>query len=383
MREEVLYKRYLFPFEDVEQGSDIVLWGGGILAREYIRQNNERNWCRIKYLVDSNWEQMRGMFVPLEVFSPQKLLTDKEVKVVISVTDSRGAAKIKEQLKELGVNPDKTVWNIKLSSDHWGVASWQRFFFDSEREMRDYFSDYYVDFLKKIHELLTIKRVTNKKMIRVGRDNDGGYAMLNDFEKDECIAYSFGIAEDVSWDKQMAEMGYEVFMYDHTINRLSEDHKGFHFFKKGIADSENHSDEVEELSELMKKNGHELKHHMILKMDVEGCEYGFLRMVESSVLDQFDQIVMELHGLTTKREGVIEALEKLTTTHQIIHVHANNYGSVLWAGNVPYPETYEVTLANRNVYEFKETRGEIALEHVDMPCNPKDLEIGLGNWNVD
>jgi hypothetical protein len=35
-----------------------------------------------------------------------------------------------------------------------------------------------------------------------------------------CAAHSFGIAEDVSWDATIAERGMDVFMYEHTSDKL-------------------------------------------------------------------------------------------------------------------------------------------------------------------
>lgn len=55
--------------------------------------------------------------------------------------------------------------------------------------------------------------------VRVGNAHDGGYVMLNDFAHRN-IAYSIGINDDVSWDFDMAERGFDVYMYDHTIEKL-------------------------------------------------------------------------------------------------------------------------------------------------------------------
>ena len=54
--------------------------------------------------------------------------------------------------------------------------------------------------------------------IKYGK-HDGGYILLDDFHEGS-IAYSFGISTDVTWDKEMASRGYDVFMYDHTIDKL-------------------------------------------------------------------------------------------------------------------------------------------------------------------
>ncbi|MBQ4430570.1 MAG: hypothetical protein II877_03625, partial [Synergistaceae bacterium] len=124
----------------------------------------------------------------------------------------------------------------------------------------------------ELQELLHVGKAVGFGLVRVGRDNDGGYVMLDDFGGG--IAYSFGIAGDVSWDKDMASRGYDVYMYDHTIDGLPEDNPRFHWSKLGISDGMTHDGRLKSLEELIASNGHEGKHNMILKMDVEGAEWG-------------------------------------------------------------------------------------------------------------
>lgn len=86
-------------------------------------------------------------------------------------------------------------------------------------------------YYQQLHELLIITPVDDN-FIRVGRHGDGGYLMLNYMQGG--IAYSFGINDDVSWDTDMANYGYDVYMYDHTIDRLPLDNPNFHFHKCGL-----------------------------------------------------------------------------------------------------------------------------------------------------
>ena len=181
-------------------------------------------------------------------------------------------------------------------------------------------------YYRELQDLLHIAKVEGIDLVRIGREYDGGYIMLNDFH-DGGIAYSFGISNDVSWDKDMASRGYDVFMYDHTIDELPEQNPHFHWSKLGIADGETHDDRLKTIDELIKQNHHEDKRNMILKMDVEGAEWGFLSQVDSETLSQFSQITLEFHNVINNRDTkqVLEALRKLNITHQLIHVHANNY----------------------------------------------------------
>ena len=69
-----------------------------------------------------------------------------------------------------------------------------------------------------IYYMLSIKEVLGYKKIRVGRNLDGGYILLNDL-KNIKIGYSFGISTELSFDKELADKNIDVFMYDRSYNR--------------------------------------------------------------------------------------------------------------------------------------------------------------------
>lgn len=54
-----------------------------------------------------------------------------------------------------------------------------------------------------------------KNNVRIRKEGDGGYILLNDFENIYfiSIAYSFGIRNNVSFDFELAEKNIDVFMY--------------------------------------------------------------------------------------------------------------------------------------------------------------------------
>ena len=55
------------------------------------------------------------------------------------------------------------------------------------------------EYVKQVHSRLPIMDVVGYDYVRVGRDYDGGYVMVDDF-KDVKNAYSCGINDDISWD---------------------------------------------------------------------------------------------------------------------------------------------------------------------------------------
>jgi hypothetical protein len=88
-----------------------------------------------------------------------------------------------------------------------------------------------VEYAHRLYDALKPMDVIDGKMIRKGRDLDGGYVMLDEICKNS-IAYSFGIGGEISWDMDIATCGLQLFQYDHTIPSLPINHPNFHFFKR-------------------------------------------------------------------------------------------------------------------------------------------------------
>ena len=245
-----------------------------------------------------------------------------------------------------------------------------------------------LEYYNLLRSRLKIKKVVGKNFVRLGKANDGGYIMLDNFQNNsDGIAYSFGISNDVSWDWDMAQRGYEIFMYDMTINALPKENPRFHFFKEGIAGIEIKEQSLNTLSHFIKRNGHEGKTNMILKMDVEGAEWSFLSTVSSETLSQFDQMIFEFHDLIEpKNQSLMNAtlacLTKINQTHSLIHLHANNNGSLLIIDDkILFPELLELTYVKTSNYELVDDENIFLPISLDQPNQPFRQDIPLGFWN--
>lgn len=239
-------------------------------------------------------------------------------------------------------------------------------------------------FIARMRALFPLLEVrSDKRFVRIGRHNDGGYVMLDDFEG-RSAAYSIGIADDVSWDRDIAARGLDVYMYDHTIEGLPEENERFHFSRTGIGTKTDADDPLlRTLPEMMADNGHLDAYGMILKIDVEGAEWAVLGELDEEILKHFSQIVFEFHGLTDmKNEGIIRtAMEKLNRTHQLVHLHANNFGTYRLLGGAVLPELLEGTYLLRDEYEFAGKPQDVSTEQDEINC-PYLADICLGNWDV-
>jgi hypothetical protein len=88
----------------------------------------------------------------------------------------------------------------------------------------------------KLARMFFPRTAVGRRKIRIGRETDGGYVMLDDFD-DIASAFSFGIADDASWDLDIAERGIRTYQFDHTINRAPSAHPNLVFTARKIAAS--------------------------------------------------------------------------------------------------------------------------------------------------
>ena len=238
------------------------------------------------------------------------------------------------------------------------------------------------DYFDKIKKSLLVKcPVEKNKLVRFGKKHDGGYVLLDDFDSSMNV-YSFGISNDVSFEKDLANRGLTIFMYDHTIGELPEYHENFCYRKIGIS----HIDEIEHrklsLKTLLEENGDIGNNNLILKMDVEGAEWDVIMNTSSEIWKQFKQMTFEFHRVEDlSNPNILPALQKLNRTHQIVWVHGNNYGYVGKAGDIEIPAYLELTYLNKMTYQTSSAICRFPLD-MDMPSDPSIEEIVLGNWGI-
>jgi hypothetical protein len=155
---------------------------------------------------------------------------------------------------------------------------------------------------------------------RAGRQDDGGKWLCDPEQISKgTVVYGFGVADDYSFDKDMAELfGAEVHMFDPSpgVERTFADFKQPRKFGEGsityhpiglgpTSDDAAHAwdleidqkkCEVKSLGDLAKSLGH--SHVDILKIDIEGGEYTSLRqMLASGTLHSLgvQQLLIEFH----------------------------------------------------------------------------------------
>jgi FkbM family methyltransferase len=241
---------------------------------------------------------------------------------------------------------------------------------------------------KEIISLLEPRSVYSEQFIRVGKNNDGGYVMVNnDLFKSSEIAYSFGISNDTSWDEQIANLGKRVFMYDHTIDKLPTQNPNFYFYKIGLT-GYSKAPNLKTIDELIVINNHFHENNLLMKMDIEGCEWDVINAVSSATLNKFSQICLEFHNLSpfidsANYQLIIDVLNKINLTHQSVHVHANSDIAVPhMMHNYILPELLEVTFVRKDIIESRKELERFFPTDIDEATFLNNPDMLLGNFSI-
>jgi hypothetical protein len=232
-------------------------------------------------------------------------------------------------------------------------------------------------------KLITPYDPVGLRKIRIGNPGnkgvlgDGGYVMVDDFGA-VAAALSIGVGADVSWDLDMAGRGIPVHQFDHTVAQLPTDHPLFRFNRRGVAAANSDTGLMETLEGMVAELGTE--GDLVLKMDVEGAEWAAFEAASPEVMARFVQIVVEIHdplNIDRKFPGSdrnLEVLRKLATTHQVIHVHANNFDKTDTVEGIKVPAVVELTYLRRNRARFSRSRETLPgpldaanARHADIP----------------
>lgn len=163
-------------------------------------------------------------------------------------------------------------------------------------------------------------------LLRLGSFKDGrkwtcGVAHLGNLSVQEetfrCVAYSFGIAGDSSFEAELLQLtNCQVFVYDPSVSEIGEpirpSNSRVRFQKLGIGP--NNSENIWNLDKFMEKNG---GHQWIdiLKLDIESGEYLVLENILETFPElPFGQLLLEFHNFDAeddKRDWVVDLVERL------------------------------------------------------------------------
>lgn len=326
----------------------------GMMAKQIL---NQRYGIKENYIIDNRLAEINTGIISVEDLRGKDC---EDLVILLMIRNKEVNQSLENQLREM---------DSRIEIQNYLRPAWMK-----TPEKRDYFRQL-KNYLKA--ELLPRGQVLD----RLGKAYDGGYVLADDFTEDMHV-YSFGIANDVSFEMELAKRGLQIYLHDHTIHQLPEEHENFCFRKLGISHMDESQNQKLSLQTLLAMNHDMENNQLILKMDVEGAEWDFLAEVSEQVLSRFRQITFELHRLTdiSQSERILGGLEKLNRTHQLVWIHANNFGHIERAGeNLEIPAYVEATYLNRALYHTHKGSCCFPLP-VDMPDCPYIEEYILGEW---
>ncbi|GJE60512.1 hypothetical protein [Methylobacterium trifolii] len=248
---------------------------------------------------------------------------------------------------------------------------------------------HYEDTVETQERVLALLRTLEPKAfpgfskVRIGRANDGGYVMLDDFEGIQG-AYSLGIKDDVSWDLDIAARGIDVFQYDHTIDAAPAVHPRLHWSKIGIEGTKSGQENLDTLENLLAQNGHSQATDLLLKCDIEGSEWEMLANLGTTNMKRFRQVTVEMHAFEELRqqhwyELLRRAFSVLTAHHSVVHVHGNNCAPMCVVGGVALPMAIEFTFMRRDNHTIEPSKELFPID-IDQRCCVSKAEHILGSF---
>lgn len=101
----------LFPFNKVPGGSRVVLYGAGVVARDFIAQISALSYCTILFSVARNWEKVHTI-QNIPVHSPSKLADEgAEYDCIVVAAKERFFESIRHDLSHHGIDMRKVVFS--------------------------------------------------------------------------------------------------------------------------------------------------------------------------------------------------------------------------------------------------------------------------------
>ena len=198
---------------------------------------------------------------------------------------------------------------------------------------------------------------TDKQLIRVGPERDGGYVLLDDLDGIKAC-FSPGVDVMSEFEKACFDYGMKLYLADRTVEKPSFDldPKNYHFLKKHIGVT-NDADFItlDTWVDTYEPGNSDL----LLQMDIEGAEYPAIINASNALLKRFRIMVFELHHLdefwNPRFFNMAElAIQKILETHTCVHIHPNNCCGTESKYGLEIPRFAEFTfLRNDRIQERK------------------------------
>jgi hypothetical protein len=212
-------------------------------------------------------------------------------------------------------------------------------------------------------------------MVHLGRKvADGGYIVPDVLLDAISVIYNYGIGDDASFELDFLTLYPDkvVRSFDHTIQTHPSPAPGIVFYKEGL--SSGVTKNTSTFENHLIKCGDENK-LVLLKLDVEGAEYDYIKSADINVLRKsVGGIILELHWLDDNLDDALRILGKLRQHFKCVHWHNNNWGSIFSEGSLFFPTVVELTMVNSEKFDLNPSQNELPRDN-DVPCRPEMPEF--------
>ncbi len=100
--------RYVFPYECIEKGTKIVLYGAGNVGKSYYKSIKQGGYATIVLWVDKDYKRLSK--AGLNVLSPEAIKSYEYDYIVLAIDDVVTAKEIKRDILSCGVEKNKIIW---------------------------------------------------------------------------------------------------------------------------------------------------------------------------------------------------------------------------------------------------------------------------------
>lgn len=182
----------------------------------------------------------------------------------------------------------------------------------------------------------------NDFLFRLGNPTgDGGYAVPYNVMKQSDILYSYGVGDNSTFENHYTSItGKPAHLYDHTVEGSQSGYGNHTFHKEGLSGLDEGI--TNNFLYHLKENGDESK-NVLLKIDVEGAEYEWIRNTDINELSKrVSCLVIEFHNANTYMSG---SLDRILDKYNVAHWHCNNFGGII----NHFPEVPEITFLSKSI----------------------------------
>lgn len=233
--------------------------------------------------------------------------------------------------------------------------------------------------------IASLRPVTSSfPLIRWGDVGDGGY-LIPDCIDGLSTVFSLGVADSVSFERDCVKRGMRAIMADASVAapEITSESEQYTFFPNFIGAYR--ADEYITFADLHAKSGISPEEEFIIQMDIEGSEYQVLLQMPEELLQKARVIVVEFHELTGMFSplpfNIIHAcFQRLLSTHEVVHIHPNNYGKVAVKKDVVIPSLMEFTFLRKDVGTFSQVAQSYP-HPLDADCTPLRPLVLPENWH--